>query len=270
MSTRISFRFKSEKKAEDLTSYTKAIRFQGNGFCVALYHPEEKELLLLEEHLFEEDYPLNGKMRQLAEVTGQWQTGGPTRFICFNTCNTQIPRPLFDSQNKVLYLQMITEQPYHFIPVEEEVNPFDAYTLSGWDKNLYHEALALYPECHMQSGLCLLLHMLARQEGEKKMAAFVEDSCLNIAAEREGKLLGANRFPFQNSNDFLYFLTGFAHTLFGDIRNVKLYFGGNVEIQSQLYTATQKYFPQMSLIASAFPQLPQEQHRYCDLVYGGE
>ncbi|MBO4282859.1 MAG: DUF3822 family protein [Bacteroidales bacterium] len=269
MSTRISFRYKSDNKAEDLTPYAKAIRFQEDGFCIALYRPEEKDLYLLEEHLFEEDYPLNGKMHQLAEVAGQWATGGPLRFTCFNACNTQIPKQLFEEENKMLYLQLLTEQPYRFLPMEETVEPYGACLLSGWDKNLYHEALALYPDCRMQSGMGILLHLLAQQEGKKKIAAFVENSCLNIAAEENGKLLGANRFSFQNSNDFLYYLAGFARTLFGDLRDVKLYFGGNVEIQSQLYASTQKYFPDLHLMACGYPQLPQEQHRFCDLLYGG-
>lgn len=267
MGTRISFRYKNENKPGDLSSYTKAIRFWDEGFCIAIYEPESKNVALVEEHLFEEDYPLNGKMHLLSETEGQWQTGGPLRFVCFNRINTQIPENLFDEADKKRYLQLLTDTPYQFTPVEELVAPYRLYTLSGWEKNLHHEVLSLHPECQMESGMSLLLHLLARQEGGKKIAAFVGKGHLNIAASDGDQLLGANSFPFQNPNDFLYCFAGFARTMFGEVKGTEVYLGGEVETDSQLYSFTKKYFPSLQLINNGFQAIQQNQHRYCDLLF---
>ena len=192
MGTRISFRYKNENKPETLDTYTKAIRFWEGGFCLAVYEPESRNVALMEEHLFEEDYPLNGKMHLLAETEAAWETGGGTRFICFNRPNTQIPEKLFNEADKKLYLELLTDNPYRFTPIEEPVAPFALYTLSGWDNNLYHEILSLHPDCRLQSGMSLLLQLLARQEGKRKMAAFVENGHLDVAAAERTALLGAN------------------------------------------------------------------------------
>ncbi|MBO7624044.1 MAG: DUF3822 family protein [Bacteroidales bacterium] len=267
MGTRISFRYKNENKPETLDKYTKAIRFWEGGFCLAVYEPESRNVALMEEHLFEEDYPLNGKMHLLAETEAAWETGGGTRFICFNRPNTQIPEKLFNEADKKLYLELLTDNPYRFTPIEEPVAPFALYTLSGWDNNLYHEILSLHPDCRLQSGMSLLLQLLARQEGKRKMAAFVENGHLDVAAAERTALLGANSFPFQNSNDFLYCLAGFAHTLFGSTKEIQLYMGGEIEEGSLLFTSTRKYFPALHFLDSGFPIIQQEQHRYCDLLF---
>lgn len=266
MGTRISFRYKNDNKPETLDKYTKAIRFWEEGFCVAIFDPENRQVALIEEHLFEEDYPLKGKMHLLSETEGQWPTGG-TRFICFNRPHTQIPKELYNEADKKLYLQLLTETPYKFTPMEEWVEPFGLYTLSGWDKNLYQEILSLHPDIRLQSGIGLLLQLLARQEGRRKMVAFVEDGHLDMAAAEGDKLLGANSFAFNNPNDFLYCFAGFAHNLFGSIEDVSVYIGGEVEEHSMLFTSTKKFFPSLQFLDSGFPIIQQEQHRYCDLLF---
>ena len=267
MGTRITFRYKNENKPETLASHVKAIRFWNEGFCLAVFEPESKNVTLIEEHLFEEDYPLSGKMHLLAEAETPWETGGGIRFICFNRPNTQIPDKIFNEADKKKYMELLTETPYRYTPLEEPVPPFALYTLSGWDNNLYHEMISLHPDCRLQSGMSLLLQLLARQKGTKKMVAFVENGHLDIAAADGTRLLGSNSFRFQNGNDFLYFLAGFGHTMFNNTQDVQIYFGGEIEENSLLFTSTQKYFPALHFLDSGFSIIQQEQHRYCDLLF---
>ena len=266
MGTRISFRYKNENKTGLSGSCVKAIRFWGKGFCIAVYEPVSREILLVEEHQFEEDYPLNGKLHIMSEAEGQLETGDRIRFVCFNRPNTQIPENLFNAEEKKIYLQLLTANPYLYTPVEEKITPYRLYNLSAWEKNLYHGILSLHPDCRMQSGMSLLLQMLHRQEGVRKIAAFVEDGHLDIAAAEGDNLLGANSFSFQNTNDFLYFFTGFAHTMFGSTERISVRMGGEVEPESMIFNSVKKYFPSLDFIRNGFQTL-QEQHRYCDLLF---
>lgn len=270
MSTRVSFRYKKDCKSEELSSCIKAVRLQEEGFCVAVYHPETQEVYVIEEHLFEGIYPSNGKMHILAQVEGQWKTDTDIRFVCFNPVNGQIPVSLYEAQNRKLYLQLLTEQTYPYVATEELVEDFGLYTLSGWDKQLYHEIQVQYPGCEMHSGMYTLLRMLARQEGERKAVAFIENNRLHVAAACGDRLLGCNRFRFENGNDFLYYLVGFLHTTQKELKDVKLYMGGQVETGSLLFSSTQKYVPQLKLIDCGFNGIQQDQHRFCDLFYGGK
>ena len=134
MGTRITFRYKNDDKPEVLPTHSKAIRCWEEGFCIAVYEPESHQVVVVEEHLFEEDYPLKGKMHLLSEAEKQWPTGGEMRLVCFNHPNTQIPQHLYNEADKNLYLQLLTATPYRFTPVEELVEPFGLYNLSGWDR----------------------------------------------------------------------------------------------------------------------------------------
>lgn len=270
MSTRVSFRYKKDFRSEELASCVKAIRLQEEGFSVAVFQPETQEVYVIEEHLFEEVYPSNGKMHILSQVEGQWKTETGIRFICFNPVNTQIPEKLYDEQNRKLYLQLLTEQAYDYVAAEEAVEEFGLYTLSGWNKQLYHELQAQYPVCEMHSGMYTLLRMLARQEGEKKAIAFIEGNRLHLATCCGKELLGTNHFCFDNGNDFLYYLVGFLRNTQKDLKDVKLYMGGQVETESLLFTSTRKYVPDLELINSGFNGMQQDQHRFCDLLYGGK
>ncbi|MBQ5532341.1 MAG: DUF3822 family protein [Bacteroidales bacterium] len=270
MGTRITFRYKNDEKPDNLSAHVKSIRFWDKGFCIAIFDPANRHVALIEEHLFEEDYPLNGKMHLLSETEGQWQTGGGIRLICFNRPHAQIPKELFNEADKNLYLQLLTDTPYKFTPMEELVEAFGLYNLSGWDKNLYHEILSLHPDVRLQSGIYLLLQLLARQEGIRKMVAFVEDGHLDIAAADGKKMLGTNSFAFNNPNDFLYYFAGFAHNTFGSAQDVSMYIGGEVEENSMIYTFTKKFFPSLRLLDSGVPFIQQEQHRYCDLLFQEE
>ena len=266
MGTRISFRYKNENRTGFPNNCIKAIRLRDNGFCIAVYEPESREILLVEEHRFEDDYPLNGKLHLMSEAESQLETGNRIRFVCFNRPNTQIPEKIFNGEDRNTYLQLLTEKPYMYTPVEEIIHPYGLYNLSAWEKNLYHGILSLHPDCRMQSGMGLLLQMLHRQEGVRKIAAFVEDGHLDIAAEESGQFIGANSFCFQNTNDFLYFFTGFAHTMFGGTEKVTAYLGGEVEPESMLCSSVKKYFPEIRFINNGF-EILKEQHRYCDLLF---
>ena len=46
--------------------------------------------------------------------------------------------------------------------------------------------------------------------------------------------------------------------------------GGQVEADSLLYTSSQKYIKQLELLECGFNGLQQDQHRFSDLLYGGE
>ena len=267
MGTRITFRYKNDDKPEVLPTHSKAIRCWEEGFCIAVYEPESNQVVVVEEHLFEEDYPMKGKMHLLSEAEKQWPTGGEMRLVCFNHPNTQIPQHLYNEADKNLYLQLLTATPYRFTPVEELVEPLGLYNLSGWDKNLYHEIMLLHPECRLQSGMYLLLQLLARQEGRRKIVAFVERNHLDIVAADNDRLLGSNSFPFNSPNDFLYCFAGFARTLFGDTDAIDVHLGGEVEKDSQIYISIQKYFPSVQFIDNGFQTLRQDQHRYCDLLF---
>ena len=233
MGTRITFRYKNDDKPEVLPTHSKAIRCWEEGFCIAVYEPESHQVVVVEEHLFEDDYPLKGKIHLLSEAEKQWPTGGDMRLICFNHPNTQIPQQLYNEA----------------------------------DKNLYHEIMLLHPECRLQSGMYLLLQLLARQEGRRKIVAFVERNHLDIVAADNDRLLGSNSFPFNSPNDFLYCFAGFARTLFGDTDAIDVHLGGDVAKDSQIYISIQKYFPSVQFIDNGFQTLRQDQHRYCDLLF---
>lgn len=269
MSTRVSFRYKKDFRSEELLSCIKAIRIQEDGFCVMVYQPETREVYVVEEHRFEENYPSNGKMHLLSQVESLWKTEKSTRFICFNSINTQIPQALYDERNRSLYLQLLTEQAYNYTAIGEAVDSFGLHALSGWNKQLYHEIQAQYPGCELHSGLFCLLQLLAKQQEEKKAVAFIENNRLHVATSRENQLLGCNHFHFENKNDFLYYLIGFLHTTQKELKGLKLYMGGQVEANSLLYTSTLKYIQQLQLIDCGFNGLQQDQYRYCDLLYEG-
>ncbi len=266
-----SFQYKNEQPAEPVQTYAKSIRFQANGFCIAIYRYDTRHILSIEQYDFPEGCSLDEKVALIAETEKKWDTKGNAFLTYFTRINTQIPEFLHDERNSELYLPLLTPQPYDYIPMEETIGEFELFNVSGWDKELYGKLQTAFPKYTFRSGTSVLMKILSRMEGKRKMLVFLENEYMCIAAVEGDKMLGANGFTFDNKNDFLYYLVAFAQVIYKDTNELYLYMGGNIEENSLLYPAVKKYFSEVRFVDPGYPITNRQLHRFCDLLlYEGE
>ena len=267
MGTVVSFQYKSDLPlSEGLSSHTTSVRLQENGFCIALHRASDKSIYLIEQHDFDGNYTIREKLAFLWETAKKWETGKACMTVC-SRINSQVPAALHSERNQDFYLPLLTEEPYNYQIFTEEVKPYGLWNISGWNKNLYAQLREQFPQYRLRSEMYVLLQLLSGWEGRAKLLLFLEKNYLRLVAEKDGKLLGANGFEFNNKNDFLYYSVGFAQTLFGGLEGVELDLTGDIEPSSLLYVSLQKYFTNIHFPDTGHTSLHHQLHRFCDLLY---
>ena len=266
MAAVVSFQYKREDPLDEGFTYAKVIRLQENGFCIALFHAASKQIVQLEQYLFDDACTLKEKIGCISEVEKKWDFKsvsiiGPTRI------NTQIPLSFHNDRNNDLYLPLLTKDPYHYQVLVETVNPFQLCNVSAWNKDLYLMLKEQFPNCQLKSEMAVLLQLLSHLTGDSKLLVFLESGYMRLLASRNGKLLGANGFAFEGKNDFLYYLVGFAQTMFGEIAEPDVHLMGDIERTSLLYVSMQKYFSRIHFVNLGYTDLQHQIHRFCDLLY---
>lgn len=265
MATVVSFQYRNSEPLPKALSCTKSIRWQDNGFCLALFHAESKTVYLLEQHEFEGEPTLKERIAFLQDVEKKFEAS--QSFLIVSTrINTQVPAQLHDERNMDLYLPLLTQNPYQYHVFAEPVEKYSLYNVSGLDLELYQQFKSYFPQYKLKSKMSVLLGQLSILEGDMKMLLFWEKNYMYLAAAKGDQLLGANGFAFNGKNDFLYFSVGFAQTMFGGLDGVRLYLAGNIESTSLLYSSLQKYFGQICFANAGYAVLQHQIHRFCDLL----
>lgn len=265
MATVISFQYKNDEPLAEGLSCTKTISLQDNGFCLALYSAESKQVQIIEQHDYEPECTLKEKILSIQEA-GKKLDAQNAVIICSTHINSQVPKHLHDEKNMDLYLPLLTQEPYNYQVHAEYVPAYELYNISGWDKALYLQLKDSFPHYQLRSKMAVLLEKLPLLTGERKLLLFMEQNYMYLAAAKGENLLGANGFSFNGKNDFLYFLVGFAQTLFGGLEGVDVHLMGNMDPTSLLYSSMQKYFEKIHFADGGYTVLQHQIHRFCDLL----
>ena len=267
MAAVLSFQYKSDEPLPEGLVCSKSIRLQEKGFSIALYHAETKTIHAVEQYDCE-GCSLKEIIGSLSETEKKWDA--KRAFLLFsNRINTQIPEKLHEDRNNDLYLPLLTKEPYQYQVMAEIIAPYHLFNISAWEKTVYQQITEAFPQYQLKSETTAMLRLLPQLSGKDKLLLFLEPNLLHLAAERDGQFLGANAFEFSGKNDFLYFLTGFAQTLFGDIESVDLHVMGVVESTSLLYAGMQKYFSRIHFVHAGYQTLQHQIHRFCDVLAEG-
>lgn len=238
-----------ENFSEALTAeYHLSMELSVNGICYTIYHPQKNRYLLLETFTFHKVYStvlLLNEIRSIIETHSFLRKNFKSISISlFSSKFTLIPTALFDRALADKYLEFNS-------PVEEdesilidELKNFDTQCVYAISKNLMDCLQELFPKAKFLHVLSPLLESLAssfKNSSGKKVVIHLQQSHFEMVVMEEKKLLFANIFNYQSSEDFLYYTLFVCEQLKLNPENIELILVGEVEKNSAIYSILNKY-----------------------------
>lgn len=244
----ISFLDKSFKD-NNTRMYTLAMQLNLYGLAFILFHSEKNKVIGLQYYRFNEkkqpgDIPLlfDLILNQAGWFAYPYQK---VIFLTQNNYNTLVPLPLFEKQNKNLYLGF--NQPYredHRIVFDQlkNVETANVYYLANPIAEKVKEFWPNVHICHYSTGLIESLMVGFKNKLDvHHLFLDVHDDDFDLVSFKENKLYYHNNFAFHTPEDFIYFLLSAIEHLSLNPETVQLIIMGNLDKSDEKYEMIYRY-----------------------------
>ena len=238
-----------ETFSESLTSeYHLCLEVSMNGICYTIYHAQKNKYLLLETFTFHKVY---NAVLLLNEISSVVETHSFLRknfksisISLFSSKFTLIPTALFDRALADKYLDFNSPVDEDESILIDELKNFDTQCVYAASKNLVDGLQQLFPSAKFLHVLSPLLESLAssfKNSSGKKVVIHLQQAHFEMVVMEEKKLVFANIFNYQSSEDFLYYTLFVCEQLKLNPENLELILLGEVEKNSAIYSILNKY-----------------------------
>ena len=262
----LSFSYVNDKSdVKNSSDRRKIIRLLSKGFCIAVVSDKKKAERLFQYSFDANDLSFEDKLETIATVNQELNIDCKNNFFrLYTQYNTQIPNTLYESKNDKAILSLMVENAGKYVPLAENVECWNLYNISAWEKKLHAAVKKKFPDYELGTVLSSLLPLIAKEKNKKEALVFVDDNNFTIIATDRQKLLGMNTFEFLNEGDFFYYLYGFLRKMYIYPETVSLKLGGNIADKSLLYTILNKYFSDVEMLTSPYGAI-ENYSCFCDL-----
>ena len=234
-----------------------SIQFNLDGFSFCITNSTTKEVIYFSEYLFEEKQitPENllNKIEEIFKTDEYLQKDFSSVLVIHqNNLFTLVPTPYF-SENKISeYLNFnIKTLATDFIAFDDIqcVNAKNVYIPYVNINNYLFQNFGGFEYKHHLTVFIETLINLSNYD-EKKVFVNVSKSSIDIVVMRNKQLEFSNTFNFQTKEDFIYYILFTFEQLKLDVEEVKLYFTGDIELESEIYKITYHYIRNIFFLES--------------------
>ena len=166
--------------------------------------------------------------------------------------STIVPSKYFDKKSLANYLNFnIKTLKTDFITFDN-INTIDAKNVYVPYVNINNYLFQNFGEFEYQHHSSILLEKLLKIESstEKKMYVNVSKSSFDIVVLENRKLIFSNSFSYTTKEDFIYYILFTAEQIQLNTEEFKLYFMGEIEIESEIYKIAYTYIKNISFLKS--------------------
>ena len=234
-----------------------SIQFNLDGFSFCITNSTTKEVIYFSEYLFEEKQitPENllNKIEEIFKTDEYLQKDFSSVLVIHqNNLFTLVPTPYF-SENKISeYLNFnIKTLATDFIAFDDIgcVNAKNVYIpYVNINNYLFQNFGGFEYKHHLTVFIETLINL--SNSNEKKVFVNVSKSSIDIVVMRNKQLEFSNTFNFQTKEDFIYYILFTFEQLKLDVEEVKLYFTGDIELESEIYKITYQYIRNIFFLES--------------------
>ena len=233
-----------------------SIQVSLNGLSFCTLNTKTNTVVYYHKKVFEKGLdPVNLLQKIEEEFNTQPQLKSPVNEVklCFcNTLFTLVPKKWFKEEAAASYLKFNTKiLKTDFVAVDEidtkeMVNIYIPYT------NIINYFFEKYGEFEYSHHLSILLNKFLSFEDAKGIKVYAHNSKnrLDLFIIEDGKLLLCNSFTFFSKEDYLYYLLFAAEQLELDPKRFRLYLGGEIHKESEIYKLLQQYVQHISFLSS--------------------
>jgi len=244
----ISFLDKSFKDS-NTRSYFMAMQLNLHGLAFVVFHPEKNKVLGLQSFRFDKDKNASDIPMLFDLILNQegWFAYPYQKvfFLTQNNYNTLIPLPLFDKDNKNLYLGF--NQPFredHRIVYDQlkNVETANVYYLANPVAEKVKEFWANAEICHYSTALIESLMVGFKNKLDvHQLFLDVHEDNFDLVSFKDNKLYYYNNFAYHTREDFIYFLLSTIEHLSLNPETVQLVMMGDIDKSDPKFELIYRY-----------------------------
>lgn len=161
---------------------------------------------------------------------------------------TLCPTPFFDEDHKRQLLEFNTGTTGDAIILHDDLSP-EIRLVYALDEQLKSTIDQLFPNHHLKHGLTVLSQLMLHSEDLAKttMLAQLHDTFMALVVKQEGKLLLANQFDVNATEDILYYILFAMEQYQLDPMQTELTITGNSDAESDALLILKKYIRHVRL-----------------------
>jgi len=244
----------SLKKTKDIEL---SIQFSLDGFSFCVLDSKTKRDIYFAQYQFEET--LNSPedlLRKIETIFNDDQNlqieYSAVSVIHQSNLSTIVPSKYFDENSLVTYLNFnIKTLKTDFITFDN-INTIDAKNVYVPYVNINNYLFQNFGEFEYQHHSTILLKKLLKLESstQKKMYVNVSKSSFDIVVLENRKLILLNSFSYDTKEDFIYYILFTAEQIQLNTEEFKLYFMGEIEVESEIYKIAYTYIKNIFFLKS--------------------
>ncbi len=243
-------------KTSHTRSYIMAMQINLHGFAFSIYNPDKNKFVGLQHYVLDKRSTPADLTTVFELILNElpWLAFPYKAFYCLiqNSFNTLVPLPLFNEENKELYLNFNHPfQENHRIACDKLKNTGSAniYYLPG---RFSEKVKELWPNAkivHYTSALIESLTVNFKNNlDEKGLFLDVHDESFDLVYFKENRLFYANSFSFRTKEDFAYFLLSAMEQLSLNPEEVRLIVMGNIDKEEESYHLIYQYVRRIEFV----------------------
>lgn len=263
-----SFQYVNSIEKVDASACIKSIRLTSNVCTIAIYHPETKDIHLINTYNIDPSLKENEIVSWISEINNKLNIPCQKNvFYIYTKSNTQIPKEYYEEKEINHILSLIYPEDPQGKACPEFVDVYELYNLTKCNQTLLGSIQSLLPEFEIKTHISTLFTLLSRiQEKENTALIFIENMHFTILASHNHNFLGANGLNFTKESDFVYYTVDFLRKIYPSSEPVFLYICGNIEEQSPIFSLTKKYIKNLSILKQTNSSELDNYHYFSDII----
>lgn len=234
-----------------------SIQFNLDGFSFCITNNTTKEVLYFSEYIFEEKQitpeSLLKKIEEIFKTDEYLQKDFSSVLVLHqNNLFTLVPNAYFSEDKLSEYLNFnIKTLATDFIAFDDikGINAKNVYVPYVNINNYLFQNFGEFEYKHHLTGFIENLISLPNSE-EKKVFVNVSKNTIDVVVIKNKQLEFSNSFYFETKEDFIYYILFTFEQLKLDVETIKLYFTGDIELESEIYNITYQYIRNILFLES--------------------
>ena len=233
---------------QKISDYHLVIRIGVDNVLIAIHEKSKNKYIAFENYNFSDVFGFDAVIESLHVLMKESRLlphkYGSVACVIVNNLSTIIPNPLFENQQKEMYLNFNATLQGDELVVADEIKNLDAKNVFALPLSLKNNLELHYKNInyhHFSTALIEGLLFQNKNQTTKKLFIHVQPSHFEAIVIEGKNLLFYNTFNYHTAEDFIYYLLFVCEQLSLNPENVELVLLGEVEKTSDIYSITQKY-----------------------------
>ncbi|MDG2151088.1 MAG: DUF3822 family protein [Polaribacter sp.] len=247
-----------------------SIQFNLDGFSFCITDNTSEEILYFYEYLFKEKKitpeSLLKKIEELFKTDSYLQKDfSSVSVVHQNNLSCLVPNTYFSENKLSEYLNFNIKTLTSDFITFDDIQSIKAKNVYIPYVNINNFLFQNFGEFEYKHHLTIFIEKLIsiNNSDEKVVYVNVSSDSFDVVVIQNKQLYFSNSFSFETKEDFIYYILFTFEQLKLDVEEIQLYFTGDIELESELYTITYQYIRNVLFLESnnpIFKQLNYSKH----------